>query len=516
MKAKTQKKLSFLICTIIMVLLVSGCQSGSLDSLNPERTDLTILQGVDATTLDPAMHSDSPSGNVDFQIFDTLIARDDEMHIKAAVAKEWEMINDTSWKIKLREDVMFHNGDQLTAKDVKFSIDRIQDPASKSPRISHYSMISNIEIENDFSLIIETKEPYPVLLSRLAELRITPQKYITEVGNETFAREPVGSGPYRFVEWVKDERIVLEANDQYWGGSPPIKNVVFKPVPEASARVMALRAGEADLITNLPPHQVKELQQLDGVGTADVDSTRVIFLCFTTANKSVKDLRVRKALNHAVDKQSIVDNILEKNASLSTQIVSRFDLGYNSDLVPYRYDPEKALRLLSDAGYEKGLKITIKSPSGRYLMDKEVAEAVKLQLESLGIEVELIFEEWGSFVTRIMKGTMDADIWLIGWGSSTFDAGTTLKQWLYTPNKTAYYHVSKETNNHIDGLIDEALATMDESRRAETYHNIIQQVHNDAAFINLYQQKDLYGVSERIVFAPRSDELIDIKNIKWK
>ncbi|QOR34053.1 ABC transporter substrate-binding protein [Clostridium sp. 'deep sea'] len=515
MKTLKIKRLKVLIAITLFVTILSAC-GNEATSVDNQNQPLIILQGVDATSLDPAMHSDTPSSNVEYQIFDTLIKRSSDMHLKPSIANSWKMINDTTWKLTIRDDVKFHNGETLTAEDVKFSIERIIDPKNKSPRMSHYNIIKDVILEENNSIIIKTKQPYPVLLSRLSDLRIVPKKYLQEVGNEQFAVKPIGSGPYKLKEWQRDEFINLVAYEQYWDGCPEIKEVVFKPVPESSARVMSLRAKEADIITNLPPHQVTELKQSAGVDSVSVDSTRVMFMSITTNRKNVKDIRVRQALNYAIDKQSIINNILEKSAVKSDQIISKFDLGFNNNLTEIDYNPQKAKQLLKDAGYEKGLKITMKSPSGRYLMDKEVAEAVKLQLEAVGIEVELTFEEFGTYVTKIISGTMDADVWLIGWGSSTFDAGTTLKQWLYTPNKTAYYRVSKETNNHIDSLLEEALMTMEEVRRAEIYYDIIQQVHNDSAFINLYQQKDLYGVSDRVKFSPRSDELIDVKSIKWK
>lgn len=508
------KKLAKLITVVILLIaLLAGCSNAEQTPQN--KNSITILQGVDATTLDPAKHSDSPTSNIEYQIFDTLLARDNNMKIQARVAKSWQMINDTTWQFELRDDIQFHNGIVLTAEDVKYSIERILNPNNKSAKISNYKSIKKIEVLNDNQLVISTHKPNPVLLTRLAELRIVPKSYVEEIGSEKFALNPVGSGPYKFNKWVKDDHISLTANEQYWNGSPAIQEVIFKPVPEASARVMALQSGDADLITNLPPHLIDTVNNNKNLQALKVNSTRFIMLSFTTSRESVKDVNVRKAINYAIDQDSIIKKILANNAVSSTQPVCNFDLGFNENIKGYEYNPQLAKELLAESG-TKNLKIRMKSPSGRYLMDKEVAEAIKAQLQEVGIEVELTFEEWGSYVTSIIKGTIDADLWLIGWGSSTFDAGTTLQTFLHTSQPVAQYDVSETKNKWVDDQIDLALSTMNNDDRENIYHELIQQALADAPFVNLYQQCDIYGINTRINYTARSDELIDLAAVTFK
>ncbi len=507
------KKLTkVLITVLILVLSVSlfGCNQ---EEVVENSRELIVLQGTDATTLDPAMHSDTPSGNVGHQIFDTVLKRDVEMNIVEGIAKSWHMIDELSWEFSIHENIKFHDGSALTTEDIKFSIERIVDPSTQSPRISHYDFIDEVSIIDEHSFKIITKEPSPVLLSRLVALEVVPKDYVENVGNSKFASEPIGSGPFRFKSWVKDERIELVANEEYFLGAPEIEKVTFKPVPEAAARTMALQAGEADIITNLPPHNIEQIEAVGSV--AEVASTRVIFLAFTTENEAVSDVRVRRALELAVDNESIVQNIFSGKATVSNQIISVFDIGHNSNITNRGHDLEKAQSLLVDAG-ANDLEITLKSPSGRYAMDKEVAEAAAAQIEALGVRVNLVFEDFNTYVSKIINGTMDADLWLIGWGSATFDAGTTLLQWLHTNNPTAYYRVDEETNNKVDALLEEALITVDDNLREQLYEQIIEQVVKDVAFINLYQQNDLYGVSSRVNFTPRGDEIIDIFTTSWK
>lgn len=513
-KQNTLKKFSAMLLLVTMLLAYTGCNNAGPDT--DQEKVFTVLQGVDATTLDPGMHSEGPTYNIDRQLYDTFLDQGDDMKVTASVAKNWTAVNETTWKFELRDDVYFHDGEQLTASDVKFSIERILKPENKSAQIGNFKAIKKITVDNDFNLTMETDGPYPLLLTRLSALRLVPEHYVKEVGKEQFALKPLGSGPYKLSKWVKDESVELVANDKYWGGEPEVKKVVFKPVPEAAARVMALQKGEADLIVNLPPHQVADLEKNDKTAVESVSSTRFIMLPFTTKNSAVSDVRVRQAVNYAIDVDSIIENIFGGRATASSQPVGNFDLGYKKDLKPYGYNPEKAKQLLKEAGYEDGLKLRLGSPNGRYIMDKEVAEAVKLQLEQAGFEIDLTFEEWGNYATKTLQGTMDYDLWLIGWGSSTFDAGSTLNFWLNSALVTRYYQADAKTTEFLDNTLNTALKTIDENNRVEMYHQVIQKIYDDAAFVTLYQQEDLYGVSTRINWKARPDETIRLVDASWK
>ncbi|QOR34051.1 ABC transporter substrate-binding protein [Clostridium sp. 'deep sea'] len=506
-------KYATIIIIIITAIVTSACTANNTSS---ETKPLTVLQGVDATTLDPAMHSETPTGNIERQIYDTLLNQTSDMKIEPWLAKSYKMINETTWQFKLHENIKFHNGDQLTASDVKFSIDRILNKANKSSQLSNYSAISSVEVVDQYTVTIKTENPYPLLLTRLAGLRIVPEHYVKEVGNQQFALNPIGSGPYKLKEWVKDEYVALEANEDYWLGAAEIKELVFKPVPEAAARVMALQKGEADIIINLPPHQIASIEENKNTKIEEVASSRFIMLPFTTKNEVVNNKKVREAISYAIDVNSIIQNIFAGKATANTQPIASYDLGYNNNLKPLSYNPEKAKQLLKEAGYEKGIAITMGSPSGRYMMDKEVAEAIKAQLEEVGIKVKLTFTEWGNYVSQILAGTINYDLWLIGWGNSTFDAGSTLDFWVNSEHDTCYYRINEQVNNKINNLLNKALKTVDDEQREKAYQEIIKQVNNDIGFVNLYQQVDLYGVSSRLNWKARPDESIRLYEASFR
>lgn len=496
--------------TVLIATTLTGCAGASAN-----RT-LIVSQGVDATTLDPGMHSETPTGNVERQIFDTLLMLDDKMQFQAAIATEWSAVNDLTWEFAIREGVKFHDGVELTAGDVKYSIDRILNPEKRSPQAANLSAIAEVQVLGEHRLRIVTKEPYPVLTARLAGLRIVPQHYVEQVGDAAFAAKPIGSGPYVFVDWVKDEKITLRANAQYWRGKPAVDEVVFQPIPEAASRMMALQAGQVDIAVNVPPDQIATIDKSGVAKVAKVASSRVIFVPFMTERGPLADARVRHALNLAVDVQAIVDGLLNGNGIVMSQPLSQMDFGYNESVSPYGFDPARAKELLAEAGYAGGFKLTFTTPSGRYSMDKEVAEAVKSQLEAIGLEIELKVLEWGVYVDQIMSHKLNTDLWLIGWGNSLFDADGTLYSWFRSGQRFNFFSTSREQANKLDNLLDLARTTLDADSRLGYYRQVLAEVQSAAPWLLLYQQMDIYGVNNRLEWSPRADEAINIYDVAWK
>ena len=506
-----KKSVQLVVCVLIAALLLVGC-SGT-----KQEAALVVAQGVDATMLDPGMHSETTTANVERQIFDPLLEKGPDQEYEPALATSWEIVTSTTWEIRLREGVQFHDGEELTAEDVQYTIERILDPSKNSPQASNYSAIASVEIVDDYTLLIHTKQPYPVLPARLANLRIVPKHYVEQVGDERFKREPIGTGPYKLVRWDKDEQIILEANPDYWRGEPQIKRVTFKVIPEDASRVMALQAGQVDIAVNIPPHQVDAVNNSGKAQILQVPSSRFLLIQFMMDNDGpLSDPRVRLALNLAVDVESIIGNLLGGNATPMTQTLANLDFGYNPHLKPYGYDPERAKALLKEAGYADGFKLTFAAPTGRYMMDKEVAEAIMNQLEAIGLQVELKLPEWGVYAEQIMSRRVDADLWLIGWGNSLFDAEGTLYTWFHTGQRFCYYDVAPERGQAVDALLDKARTNMDPQEREQQYHQALTLIHEDIPWLLLHQQKDLYGVSKRVNWTPRSDEAIILYDAEWR
>ena len=218
---------------------------------------VVVAQGVDPTTLDPHWHEETPAYNVLLNIYDTLLFRDKNLNIIPWLATSWKLVNPTTWEFKLRQGVKFHNGEEFDAEAVKYSLDRLRDPELKNRQAANFRLVTSVDVVDKFTVRITTSKPFPTLENQLA-LRgaiVAPKHFKGK--DKVFAdRNPVGTGPYKFVRWAKDEQIVLEANPQWWGGAPKVKTLIFRPIPEHAVRVAALQAGEVDVAVNIPPHLV--------------------------------------------------------------------------------------------------------------------------------------------------------------------------------------------------------------------------------------------------------------------
>lgn len=382
-----------------------------------DKDTLVIAQGVDPTSLDPMNHFDAPSFNVCLNIYDTLLQRDANIKIEPLLAESYKLIDDLTWEFKLRKGVKFHNGEDFNAAAVKFNLERLADPKNKLSQKVLIGVLDRVDIINDYTVRLITKKPYPTLDARLCLYggMIAP-KYLQEKGPEYLATHPVGTGPYKFVKWVKDDELVLEAFDNYWRGIPKIKRVVFKPIPEATTRVASLQTREADIIVNVPPHLTKLVDWKGRSFVSKVPSVRVIYMGFDTLKPGpVADKRVRQAIAHAVNMDAIIKEVLGGNGIRLGTLLTKDHFGYDPTIKPYPYDPEKVKKLLAEAGYANGFDFVLNSPADRYLKDKEVAEAVVGYLRKVGINASVKFHKFGIYLSRMISVHKADPSYLLGW-----------------------------------------------------------------------------------------------------
>jgi len=479
---------------------------------------VVVAQGVDPVTLDPHDEEEAPTNNVLLNIYDTLLSRDKDVQITPWLATSYKSLNPTTWEFKLRQGVKFTNGEEFDAEAAKFSLERVANPANNL-RSTILRTISHVDVVDKHTIRIVTFKPFPTLAAHLSfRGAMVPPKYFKEHDKAFLARNPVGTGAFKFVTWVKDDRIELEANEQWWHGAPTIKTLIFRPIPEETTRMSALQTGEVDIATNVPPHLVKELKNHPKVTISSVPSERVIFMpiytvqcemaqgswnCTKPIQSPVANPKVRQAINYAVDVDSIIQNVLEwQGIRIATPLSARH-FGYDPTLKPFPYDPAKAKQLLAEAGYPNGIDLVLHSPNGRYLKDKEVAEAVAGQLTKAGIRTQLKVYEWTTYINTISYRHGGAPIWLEGWGNPTWDADDTLTNFFRTGELHANYG-----NPECNTLLDAARSTMDQQKRQEMYFKVGKILIEDAPVISLYQQIDNYGVSRKVEWTARSDERI--------
>src|SRR6202049_1450366 len=340
----------------------------------------TISQGVDAATLDPLKASITTDTNVQAQLFDTLARRSaDGSALIPQLATSWKLVAPTVWEFKLRRGVAFSNGDPFTSADVKFSVEKILDPAYKSQQVPRVDTIARVETPDAFTVLFVTNPPTPLPPAITRPIFIADAKYWQEHGDAYVADHPVGTGPYTLRSWHRDDALELEATPHYGGGAPAIGHVIFKPIPEAATRVSALRTGAADLITNVPFQYATLLEGGTATRMTSARSVRVLYIAFNTLQPGPQQNKlVRQALNYAIDVPAIIKAVLGGRAYELGEPVPPNFFGYDSTLVSSQHEPAKAKSLLAKAGYPdgKGLSLTLYAPQGRYNGDKEVALAI--------------------------------------------------------------------------------------------------------------------------------------------
>jgi peptide/nickel transport system substrate-binding protein len=494
------------IVAICLCAIYLACLGHPGESWSAPRGKIVIAQGGDPTTLDPHMHAENYAFATIRQVYDHLISRvikDGKLQHLPMLATSWEATNDTTWIFHLRKGVKFHNGEEFNAEAVKYTIDRILNPDQKARWRWALAFIDRVEIADPYTVRIITKTPAPTLITNLAYVAaIVPPKYFKEKGDPYVATNPVGTGPFKFVRWKKGDELVFEANENYWAGPPSLKTLIFKPIPEDSTRVAALLGGDVDIIIKTPSHMVPTVNNSKRAKIINTPSALATNVHFDTLKTGpLQDKRVRQAINYAVDKESIIKHVLEGYGQALATPVSPSHFGYDPAIKPYPYDPEKAKALLKEAGFGDGLTLTFNSPSGRYVKDKEFAEAIVGQLAKVGINVKLEVHEWGNYMAKTYSPEGLGPMWTIGW-ASTFDADGVL-----TPLLGCGQQLSRHCNKEFDSLLEQARSTIDQKKRERLYSQALKFVHDEALWLFMHIVIDSYGMSNRVQnWQPTPDE----------
>jgi peptide/nickel transport system substrate-binding protein len=466
---------------------------------------ITIARTTSTTAMDPGFLRESAT--IVDNIFDTLVLRDKQMKLVPGLAEAWTAIDDTTWEFKLRHGVKFHNGEDFDAESVKFTIDRVLDPAAKSPTLSYIRTVSSVEVIDPYTVRIKTNGPDPLLPTRMSRYPayMVPPKYVKEVGNDVFATKPVGTGPYKFVEFIPDQHVILEANKDYWRGTPSIEKVTWRAIPDGTARITALLTGEVDLIENVPVDiapMVKDSPDTDLLQVKNGGLT--IYLGLVMNEKPLDNVKVRQALNLAIDRQSIVTNILQGMASPRGTQVGPADFGYKDIPVP-AFDPAKAKALLAEAGFPDGFSIKMQS-THRYMKDSEVAQAIAQQFGDIGVKIDQEVLDWSVYVQQVPR---KGPIFMLGWGSTqTLDADAAV----YAIMKTGEPY-STASIPELDKLLDESRKIVDPAARQAVLAQIQDLAAEQVPLIPLYQEDSLYGKSKAVTFEGRPDARIPVFDI---
>jgi peptide/nickel transport system substrate-binding protein len=465
---------------------------------------LTIAQNFDPQTLWPNGTTASDNLNAGSAMVESLFWQDPRVNeIRPLLATGFEMESPTSVIVKLREGITFTNGEPMNADAVVHSVNIFIDKEQTPAYAQVAQAFSGAEKVDDLTVRITLHDSYPPLALALSQIYVVPPNYWNEMGLEAYGQKPVGTGPFKFVEWVRDDKLVMERNEDYWGDLPEgIDGLIWRPVPDDAARVAGLTTGEYQVAKDLPVTAIPGLENEPEIKLVPVPSYRIYQIGLSSLPQHESPLQnklVRQALNYAVDKEAIINSLFFGKAEpLNGQVLRKSQLGFNPDLQDYPYDPEKAKAMLAEAGYPDGFTIPFKFPSGRYAQDREVSEAVAGMLSKVGVKTEMIALEPGEFLRQLRSKEL-APMYFVGLAPQddpAFQASQYVSTWRYTPI----------ANEEIDALAEAGAKEMDVEKRRKIYQDMMALMHEEAPIIFLYDGIDVYGTDARLQnFLPRGD-----------
>jgi peptide/nickel transport system substrate-binding protein len=434
-----------------------------------------------------------------------------EAELVPVLAESWELIDGDTWRFHLRKGVRFHNGEPFDARSVKASFDLFMDPEAGSGNLSKFSELAEVKIVDDYTVDFPMDPPVGPFLYGFDRAYMLPPEYLDEVGPVQFTDAPVGTGPYKFIEWEANSFVVLERNEEYWGPQPSIKTVEFVERAEAGVRLAALEAGEVDIAYLIPPEEVPPLLAKG----FDVYSGYLsgVFTVWLNPNKApeLTDQRVRQAILHAIDNEGLWKSIAGGYGRLcQCQMGGPDAFGYNPDLEWYAYDPEKARQLLTEAGYPDGFTLKFEATMGRTFRDQELVQAVAAQLGEVGIDVEVEFLESGVWIDKLIAGEL-GPLWNIGMTYAGRDPGQQLGTRLLWPEKNKSGEYDDQT---FKDMWWDTQTTLDREARGQKIQELHAYVCEQAYGLFLLQLPALHGLSPQVQGMEfRNDYTLDLLDV---
>lgn len=456
---------------------------------------ITYAAGSATQTLDPQFITDVTTFRAVGTMYEALTKQDENGKVGPGLALSWTVSPDRrTWTFKLRPGVTFHDGSPFNAQAVKFTYDRILNPATGSPRRSTLDMVQSTEVVDDLTFRLTTKEPFAPLLAQLSAYNVyilSPAHVQKEGAN--FSKTASGTGPFRLQSWQPGEKLTVVRNEKYWGEKPRVDSVVFTVVPEDSARTLLLLSGQADVISELPYVMVKRMSTLDAVRVIRKPGYRTIYLGMNLSVPPFNDVRVRQAVGHAINKQALVQGLLNGIGTLGGSLESSVIEGTAKQLQPHPYDPAKAKKLLAEAGHPNGFSTEFMVPTGRYNMDRQVGEAIQGQLAAVGIKATIQSPEFGAYLAALNKGKVP--MFLSGKGSPTGDMDFTQALLNASNGKMNYFQYK---NPEVDRLISQQRVAVDPNERQRLLTDLQTKVYQDQPHITLYYEDQVWATRSNV------------------
>ncbi|MFN6999136.1 MAG: ABC transporter substrate-binding protein [Elioraea tepidiphila] len=501
----------------------------ALGAATAQAQSITIAVEAPITSVDPHYHNLSPNNGLADVIFGALVNYDERVRPQPGLAVSWRAVDDTTWEFRLRPNVRFHNGNPFTAEDVAFTLARVPTvPNSPSSFATFTRPIVGVEIVDPLTIRFRTATPYPLIVTDLASVRILNRATHEGATTEDFnsGRVAIGAGPYRMVSFRQGDRVELERFDGYWGERPAYQRATLRMITNNAARTAALLAGDVDAIAAVPTSDLARLRADQRFVISEADSVRLIYLALDhsrdanspgiqdtegrpiTDRNPLRDVRVRRALSMAIDRNAISQRVMEGTSIPAGQFLGEGTYAYVPDLRPTPFDLEGARRLLAEAGYPNGFRITLAGPNDRYVNDARIIQAIGQMWTRAGVRTSVEALPWTAYVPRSDRQEFSA--FLFGWGSASGEPSSPLRALVATFNRERGMGPSNRgrySNPEVDRLLAEALRTVDDAARERILQQAIRVVFEDVGIIPIHIQKNLWAMRRGIVHTARADEL---------
>ena len=498
-----KKKTLGLVVLIMAFSLLFTNSLGVMAQEPQEGGDLRVAIGADPESLDPLYAQSSPAAMVMVHMMETLFEMTPDGDIVPLLAEDYDVSDDgLVYDLYLREDVEFHDGEPFNAEAVKFNLERLLDEGAVYSFL--INAITEIEIVDEYTIRIATDEPFAPILAHLSHdfiSMISPAAIDPDDPSQDAGENIVGTGPFKMDGWNRGEAVIMSRNDNYWGENAYVDTFRVLIVPEESTRVVMLETGEAHAIMNVPARDVSRLEGNPDLTVENVPSLRTLYVGLNNHREPFDDVRVRKAMNYAVDSEAIVEHIIDGAGRPSDAPISPDIFGYSGQEI-YQHDPDRARELLAEAGYEDGLEVEFYYPVGRYPMDQTISQAIQSQLADVGVDANMTTMEWATYLEVIggnQPEDVEHDMYFLGWGTVTGDADYGLYALFHSgewaPDGNNWHFGDHEG---VDELLYEARVTPDPEARQELYAEAIELIWDDAPWIFLHSISQLNGVRNEV------------------
>lgn len=481
---------------VVVGALIGGCGKDQVEksviSKKDVRKELVIAQDGEPKSLDIHNGNDGFSLRINKQIYSRLVEADGDMQLSPGVAESWKSIDERTTQFNLRKGVKFHNGDELKAEDVKYSFERMMN----SPRISFVlPPIERVDVVDDYTVNIVTKMPFGPLMAHLSHPALgIVNKKLLEKDLESFKAHPIGTGPYKFSSWQAGDKVTLTRNDEYFLDSAKFEKLIVRNIVEATSRTIALETGEVDIAISVNAVDEETIKKNPKLSLLTKPSISYSYIGMNTQKDKFQDKRVRKAINYAIDKQAIVDVVLNGSGKVATSPIASAVFGFTDKIKSYGYDVEKAKELMKEAGYENGFSATIFTLGGE--ADKQTAEIIQANLKEIGIDLAINVTESSAYWDLTDKGIHD--MFLGSWGCVTGDADYGLFAVYHSSAKGGAGNRTFYSNLEVDKLLEMAKNETNQEKRKEIYEDIQFRIVEDAPDVMLYNRVLAVGTQRDI------------------